>query len=293
MSQTKNTGNDKKINALFDAASQKLGREAFIRQVKNRNEYYLIDTAFSYFQKADRNKQVGYRSGFRYRKGDFLSNDLTFIILHSPIMFSFFQKNFDYSIFREIVEKTKKYRKHNYMLYTIYNKSRESKETFEISTYSIDEFLKEIDLVEEKYGFANTVFSAKNSSKANLGNTFYLRIAENVTTRNIPEIIDISWDLFMWLYPSKPLFSRDSTLNRSMKKLERRCEFHSIKGLSASIADTECEGVIQAAHIKPHHKGGSDKMENGLWLCEKHHRLTEGKIAGKRNKSEIDVRYTP
>ena len=279
------------VDILFDVISKRLGREALIRQVKNKKDYYLIDIAFSYFQKADRNRQVGYRSGFCFRKPSFIYKELMFIIVHSPIMFSFFQQNFDYDVFRSILEKTGKYRDCNYMYYTIFNKNRDTKETFEISTESMDAFLKEIDLVESQYGFAKTVFSAKNSSKANLGNTYYLLIANKFTTENISEIIDISWDLFMWLYPSKPLFSRDATLNRSMRNIERKCEFHHIKNLPNFMTDIECEGVIQAAHIKPHHKGGSDKMENGLWLCEKHHRLTEGKISGRRNKTAIDVRY--
>ena len=36
--------------------------------------------------------------------------------------------------------------------------------------------------------------------------------------------------------------------------------------------------------------GGSDQPENGLWLCEYHHRSTEGKLKGKRFKGAITVR---
>ena len=59
------------------------------------------------------------------------------------------------------------------------------------------------------------------------------------------------------------------------------------------ILDAECDGIVQAAHIKPHHKGGSDKLTNGLWLCEKHHRMTEGKLTGSRDLEHIDVKYRP
>ena len=97
----------------------------------------------------------------------------------------------------------------------------------------------------------------------------------------------------MWLYPSKPLFKRDASLNRSMQKIERKCEFRAIQGLPQEILDAGCDGIVQAAHIKPHHKGGSDKLTNGLWLCEKHHRMTEGKLTGSRDLEHIDVKYRP
>ena len=97
----------------------------------------------------------------------------------------------------------------------------------------------------------------------------------------------------MWLYPSKPLFKRDASLYRSMQKIERKCEFCAIQGLPQEILDAECDGIVQAAHIKPHHKGGSDKLTNGLWLCERHHRMTEGKLTGSRDLEHIDVKYRP
>ena len=35
------------VDILFDVISKRLGREALIRQVKNKKDYYLIDIAFS------------------------------------------------------------------------------------------------------------------------------------------------------------------------------------------------------------------------------------------------------
>lgn len=282
----------KELLAVFDAVSQKLGREAFIRKVKNRNEYYVLDIAFSHFQVANRNKQKGYRAGytFFYGKG---YNNLGFEIVHSPIMFSFFQKNFDYNRFRELVERTHKYRTTDYLSYVLFNKSRDHKERFVIDKLKTPHFLKELDSVEEKYGFAKTIFASKNASLKDLGNTFYVKLADNISASEAFKIINDSWDLFMWLYPSKPLFKRDASLNRSMQKIERKCEFRAIQGLPQEILDAECDGIVQAAHIKPHHKGGSDKLTNGLWLCEKHHRMTEGKLTGSRDLEHIDVKFRP
>lgn len=283
------------VECLFDAVSQRLGREACIRQVKNEETYFILDNAFSYFQKADRDRQVGYRTGYCFNRGATATEAsyLQFIMVHSPIMFSFFQQNFDYATFRNMLEETAPYRNFHYMYYVLYDKSREKKEKFEIEHNDINDFLKEVDAVEEKYGFAKTIFSRKNSSQHNLGNTFYLDLAWRPRLRDIPDIVEKTWNLFLWLYPSKPLFTRDASLYRSMQKIERKCEFRSIQGLPQEILDAECSGVVQAAHIKPHSKGGSDKLTNGLWLCEKHHRMTEGRLTGSRDLESIDVKYRP
>lgn len=286
----------REVESLFDAVSQKLGREACIRQVKNDKSYFILDNAFSYFQKADRNRQVGYRTGYCFNKGmtSLGADDIMFVMVHSPIMFSFFQKNFDYATFRNVIEETVSYRKRShFMQYVLYDKQREKKEVCVIEKKNISDFLKEIDLVEEKYGFSKTIFARKNSSQHNLGNTFYLELAWRPSIHDIPDIIEKTWELFMWLYPSKPMFQRDASLNRSMHKIERQCEFRSIQGLPQEILDAECDGIVQAAHIKPHHKGGSDKLTNGLWLCERHHRMTEGKLTGSRDLEHIDVKYRP
>lgn len=287
------TRRPREVDVLLDAVSKKLGREACVRKVKNSNMYYIIDKAFSYFQKADRNRQVGYRTGYCFYRSpvNFGDNTLQFIMVHSPIMFSFFQENFDYDTFKTIIKETAKYRQYHHMTYVLYDKSREKRKFVTIDRNDIDDFLNELDIVERKYGFAKTLLSSKNASKHDLGNTFYVDLAHCIFPNDIQDIIEKTWNLFLWLYPSKPLFTRDASLYRSMQKIERKCEFRDIKGLPADMLETECEGVIQAAHIKPHSKCGSDKLNNGLWLCEKHHRMTEGRISGSRDTEKIDVIY--
>jgi hypothetical protein len=45
------------VNDIVRAVSEKLGREAISRKVNSREEYFILDLAFSYFQKADRNRR--------------------------------------------------------------------------------------------------------------------------------------------------------------------------------------------------------------------------------------------
>ena len=58
-----------------------------------------------------------------------------------------------------------------------------------------------------------------------------------------------------------------------------RCEHRKIDGLNSRFV---CAGQLEAAHIKPYQKGGSDDPSNGLWLCHVHHCETEGRIEGNR-----------
>ena len=77
-------------------------------------------------------------------------------------------------------------------------------------------------------------------------------------------------------------------------KIPIACEFASIMDLDRLVGAGEvsplCRGERQGAHIKPDALGGSDRPENGLWLCEYHHRATEGKLTGRRNGTDLDVR---
>jgi len=271
------------VNEIVRAVSEKLGREAIFRKVNNREQYFILDLAFSYFQKADRNRRNDYRSGYLYyRVKD--KHYLLFVLAHTPIMTSFFKKNFDYNVFRNIIIGTNKYRDENYLRF-----KRNSKEE-EIRTKDIKEFLILIDEIEGS-GFVKSVFAKSTTGKTGIGNIFGLRLASDFSQKDIKKIIDKSWDLFLWLYPSKPLFKRNASLNRSLQRVEQKCEIGKIKNLSRAISKTPCSGPIEGAHIKPHKDGGSDKLDNGLWLCNLHHRLTEGKLDGKRGIDKFEVKY--
>lgn len=271
------------VNEITRVISEKLGREAIFRKVNNREEYFILDLAFSYFQKADRNRRNDYRSGylyFRHKK----KNHLLFVLAHTPIMSSFFRANFDYEVFRNIIVGTAKYRDEHYLRF------RKASNYGEIRTQNIKEFLGKLDEM-EKCGFAKSVFAKSKTGKTGNGNIFGVRLARDFTATDINDIIKKSWDLFLWLYPSKPVFKRNASLNRSLQKIENKCEIGKIKNLPKSILKIMCTDQIEGAHIKPHKDGGSDKLENGIWMCNSHHRLTEGKLEGTRGTNKFEVRY--
>ncbi len=273
------------VERIAEAVSRKLGRESTIRKVNNFEQYFILDLSFSYFQKADRNRRNDYRSGFQYFKDGDEKNCLIFNVSHSPIMFSFLAKNFDYKTFKEVVRNTAKFRDSNFITY------KHLKETKTIAEKETETFLIELEKV-GKSRFDKVAFSKNNSSEKGIGNIFSIGIARDFNETQIDEIIEMSWELFMWLYPSKPLFGRNASLNRNLQKLERICEVSSIRKLPKEIIGTKCNGPIEGAHIKPHKLGGSDKLENGLWLCSTHHKLTEGKIKGNRTMDKIKVSYS-
>ncbi|GEM_PF-1336204 len=271
------------VNCIVDAVSEKLGREAIFRKVNNREQYFILDLAFSFFQKADRNRRNDYRSGYLYFRSK-EKNHLLFVLAHTPIMSTFFKRNFDYEVFRNIIKNTAIYREENYLRCTLNSKQEE------ISTRNTDEFLCKIDQI-EKMDFAKSVFAKSKSGKTGIGNIFGLRLASDFNEEEVIEIIEKSWELFLWLYPSKPVFKRNSSLNRSLRKIDNICEIRKIKNLPAIILETPCSGCVEGAHIKPHKDGGSDKLQNGIWLCNVHHRLTEGKLDGNRGIDSCEVRF--
>jgi hypothetical protein len=271
------------VHEITRSVSEKLGREAIFRKVNNREEYFVLDLAFSYFQKADRNRRNDYRSGYLYfkHKG---KEQLCFVMAHTPIMTSFFKNNFDYVAFRDIIINTAKYRDEHLLRF------KEGSKKEKINTKNLEEFLGKLDEI-EKYGFVKSVFAKDKTGKTGIGNIFVLKLANDFSKNDVSKIIKKSWDLFLWLYPSKPVFKRNASLNRSLRKIENKCEIGKIKNLPKKLLKTVCSGPIEGAHIKPHKNGGSDKLENGVWLCNLHHQLTEGKLAGNRGIDIFEVKY--
>jgi len=270
-------------NDIVRAVSEKLGREAISRKVNNREQYFILDLAFSYFQKADRNRRNDYRSGYLYFRHK-RKNHLLFVLAHTPIMTSFFKNNFDYEVFRNIIIGTAKYRDENFLRF------KRNSEPEKIVIKTTKDFLYKLDEI-EKTGFVKSVFAKDIKGKTGDGNIFGLRLANDFSKNDVSKIIEKSWDLFLWLYPSKPVFKRNASLNRSLQKIENKCEIGKIRNLPEAILKTACSGQIEGAHIKQHKHGGSDKLANGIWLCNLHHRLTEGKLDGKRGLDIFEVKF--
>ena len=169
------------VDDIVRAVSEKLGREAISRKVNSREEYFILDLAFSYFQKADRNRRNDYRSGYLYYEISG-KNYLLFVLAHSPIMTSFFKVNFDYEVFRNIVIDTEQYRDENYLRF-----KRNSKKE-EIKTKNIQEFLDKLDEI-EKYGFVKSVFAKDTKGKTGIGNIFGLSLAKEFSQNEMIEIM--------------------------------------------------------------------------------------------------------
>lgn len=272
------------IEKIRIVVSEKLGREAVVRKINNRDQYFILDLAFSYFQKADRNRRNDYRSGYLYLQKDG-ANQLLFVIAHSPLMIDFFSKNFDFVRFREIIIQTAIFRNSHFLRFA---KSSENKNVVE--KQNLSDFIDLLNQIESR-NFVRQVFTKSTSKDSKNGNIFITKIANSFDIKDIDAIIEESWDLFMWLYPSKPIFKRNASLNRSLLKIQRQCEIDRIRGVPLEITEKKCFGQIEGAHIISYKNGGSDKLENGLWLCNLHHRLTEGKLEGKRDLKTISVKY--
>lgn len=271
------------VDDIVMAVSEKLGREAISRKVNNREEYFILDLAFSYFQKADRNRRNDYRGGYLFFEKDG-KNYLLFVLAHTPIMTSFFKNNFDYDVFKSIILDTAQFRDEHFLRFKKDGINERIRKT------NIQEFLHELDEI-EKNGFTRSVFCKDTKGKTGVGNIFVLSLGRGFNKIDVSKIIAKSWYLFLWLYPSKPVFTRNSALNRSLQKVEAQCEIGKIKNIPKNILSSECSGQLEAAHIKPHKQGGSDRLSNGIWLCNNHHRITEGKLEGSRGVDSFEVNY--
>jgi hypothetical protein len=231
------------VTAIVSAVSEKLGREAIFRKVNSREEYFILDLAFSYFQRADRNRRNDYRSGYLYIVNRERKR-LLFALAHTPVMSSFFKNNFHYETFRAIIANTAKYRDgENYLRFS----RKGIKE--EIRTANLEVFLNKLDELETS-GFTKTVFGKSKAGKTAVGNIFGVCLASDFNREAIGEIIQNSWDLFLWLYPSKPVFKRNASLNRSLHSIDSKCEIGEIKNLPKVVMDTPCSGQVEGAHIK-------------------------------------------
>jgi hypothetical protein len=268
----------KQINLIVDTVSTLLGRQAISRKVKNREEYFILDLTFSYFQQAEKRGRADYRNGYLFYNRQ-NKNYLLFVVFGNQKILSFFKKNFNYPEFYEVLKATAKYRHNNH--YFCFKKSGNKKE---IQEHRMTNFIKQLDTLAEN-DFAKVTIGQETYD------FFIVGLGYNFANEDIPKIIKKSWKLFLWLYPSKPLFKRNATLNKNLKKIEKVCEITKIKRCPKNIYQQKCKGNIEGAHIKPHQYGGSDKLENGVWLCNLHHRLTERKIEGYRSTTTFNVNY--
>jgi hypothetical protein len=283
-----------------DAIGERLGRPAHSRKALNRDEWYVYDPVLSFVQRGMRKGQTGYRVGYKI---DSVSREVSFVLEHSPIIARLFKHNLVLSSMIAVVRSTEEFRRTHW----VYRSSRQAVrlgfKSHGIAGSSLAEFVSQLEEFDARYGFVKDMFPKRpNTGKGGgtapvAGNTFYLALADRPelfdSQHGVRLLVERSWPLFLCLYPVEPIEGRSASLARNMRVrgIPAVCEFGSIVFPESNSISPLCRGAIQGAHIKPDALGGSDRPENGVWLCEYHHRATEGKLAGRRSDSGLDVSF--
>lgn len=295
---------------LKEALAERLGRPAATRAVKNNaSKWYIFDPCFAVIQRGLGSSRRGYRSGILVSDADiFFSN------VHSPTPAKLLKTNLKQhpESLINAAESCIHLRRYHYLHYSSRTVSRQSNAKKWVDTVRIiesrswEKFKEELD--SNLNDIVNDLFpelpnSGKGIDETSRGTDFSLLLAdyprielaktEEIAAQRAAEVVDAAWYLFSCLYPWETPKKRDASLRRAM--LSRpgicNCEYNQIAGAPMSDCD---DSAVEAAHIIPYARGGSDRAWNGLWLCAKHHRMTEGRLSGCRDHSDlstINVRF--
>lgn len=288
------------VQRLSEAVSDRLGRPAYCRSVRNRDDWYVTDPVFSFVQQGMKKGATGYRVGYLF---DSERNTIRFVLVHSPLMARLFKRNLAFPTLLDVVQRTASYRNSHWLLWSSKLAVRKGFKIDRIEAESLAEFVGHLRDFDERHGFIQDMFHrvgfrGKGEGAAHwAGNTFYLHLADQLdelaSRASVARFVEASWPLFLCLYPVNPIEHRTASLARSLRVsgVPRVCEFTSIRLPSGTGISPLCRGEVQGAHIKPDALGGSDRAENGLWLCEYHHRATEGRLSGNRNGPKVKVAF--
>ncbi len=289
---------------LLDATSDRLGRPAHCQKVRNRDEWYIHDPVFSFVQRGMRKGHTGYRVGYKIDLG---YKESWFVLVYSPLIARLFKHNLVLSSMIAVLRHTEQFRQSHWVYRSSREAMRSGSDGARIESASLADFVDRLEEFDRQYDFVKDMFPKRpNTGKGErwapvAGNTFYLGLADRPEVLDSPSqirlLVERTWPLFLCLYPVEPIQKRSANLARNMRNANilRVCEFSHIKGsdvlTAGGLSTTLCRGDVQGAHIKPDALGGSDRPENGIWLCEYHHRLTEGKLAGRRNGNSLEVQF--
>lgn len=292
------------VSFLQDALASRLGRPAAIRPVKGQlSQWYIFDPCFTVLQRGTGSNQRGYRSGI------FVDDrEVYFYNVHARTPAKLLRTNMLQrpEAILNAAERSMHLRRYHYLHFSSRSVSRQTggkkwRDTVRvIESTSWDKFKNEISkdpslLVRDMFPPLPSAGKV-GSGEAVRGSDFCLLLAnyfrieyaksDEVAEKRASEVIDAAWHLFSCLYPWDSPKQRDSSLRRAMlsKPGLLECEYSKIE--NADVDDECCDKGVQAAHIIPYARGGSDRYWNGLWLCAKHHRLTEGRIVGSRSRSD-------
>src|SRR5258708_7558563 len=104
---------------LADATSERLGRPAHCRKVRSREEWYVYDPVFSFVQRGMRKGQTGYRLGYKI---DLVCREVSFVLVHSPVIARLFKHNLVLSSMIAVLRSTEEFRQ----LHWVYRSSRKA-----------------------------------------------------------------------------------------------------------------------------------------------------------------------
>ena len=315
------------IEFLRDALAEKLGRPASARQVKNTpTQWWVTDPCFSTLQRGV-GLSRGYRSGFfiNFTNYHCWENDngrikdsygsIYFYTVHSKSSATLLRRNLISrpELLFLAARGSRHLRRGHYLSYASRSLARKSeKKTCNdymktSSHYTWRSFMEELEA--SSAAIARDLFPVLPSigkagtGEPSRGNDFMLLLSDlkwlhrkddEAVYAAAKEIVGAGWNLFSCLYPWEPEKRRDAALRQTMERagINKTCEYQLIAGAPSC----ECDDLpVQAAHIIPYALGGSDRPWNGLWLCPKHHRMTEGRLKGSRlpqNISKVNVCYT-
>lgn len=289
---------------IKDALAERLGRPAATRVAKsNPSEWYVFDPCFAVIQRGIGSTNRGYRSGIQIIDGD-----ISFYNVYSRTPAKLLKTNLKQrpEAIINAAEGCLHLRDYHYLHFSSQKMSRQTGAKRWADTVRVIEsptwkdFKGEIEsdlngIVKDLFPELPSVGKA-GTGDAVRGSDFCLFLADyhqiefaqsdEMAVKRAAEVIDAAWHLFSCLYPWESPRKRDASLRRAM--LSRpglcACEYDQITGAQKS----DCDGsAVEAAHIIPYARGGSDRAWNGIWLCAKHHRITEGKLSGCRDRSNL------
>lgn len=278
------------------AVERKLGRPPYVRQVKNGDEWFISDPVFSFVQHGFRRGATGYRVGFFHSSS---RDELAFYMVHAPTMARVFKSNFSTETLLAVAEATNLYRKRSYMFWSSRTARRHGASIAAIDCLTPADFTREVlewdrDVNLQRDLFPEVGNQGSGTGKAKwAGNDFGLLLSEQTSTlapEQFQTVVDAAWPLFLLLYPQEALEQRLACLARNLTSagVQPVCEYHRIAGVEeVPERFSNCLGSLEGAHIKPHAFGGTDLASNGLWLCQYHHRLAEGRLTGDRNAPRL------
>ena len=300
------------IAFIKDALAERLGRPAATRVAKsNPSEWYIFDPCFAVIQRGVGSTIRGYRSGIQVT-----STDISFYNVHSRTPAKLLKTNLKQrpEAIINAAEGCLHLRSYHYLHFSSRKTSRQTGAKRWADTVRIIEsptwkaFRGEIEsdlnsIVRDL--FPDLPSAGKvGTGDATRGSDFCLFLADyyriesaetdEIAAKRAAEVVDAAWHLFSCLYPWESPRKRDASLRRAMLSNPGLCgcEYAQIAGAPQSVCD---DSAVEAAHIIPYARGGSDRAWNGVWLCSKHHKMTEGRLSGCRDRSDltrVKVKFT-